>query len=146
MTERYLESRSAIVTGGATGQGRAIALALANRGCDVAIGSRLSGHGQKVTGVFTHLPRWKHMDSVRDEIEGHGVRTLGMDLDVRSNDSCESLYNRAVEAFGRVDILINAASIYFLHLVCGHDNEDWHRVIDINLNGAYRMTSWLSVR
>ena len=38
MTERYLESRSAIVTGGATGQGRATALALAIRGCNVAIG------------------------------------------------------------------------------------------------------------
>ena len=140
MTERYLESRSAIVTGGATGQGHAIALALATRGCDVAIGSRLSGDDREVAGVFTHLPSREHMDSVCDELKTHGVRALGMDLDVRSNDSCESLYNHALESFGRVDILVNAAGIYFLHPVCGHDDEDWHRVIDINLNGAYRMT------
>ena len=140
MTERYLESRSAIVTGGATGQGRAIALALASRGCNVAIGSRLAGEGRALAGIFTHLPSRDDMDAVCREIETQGVGAKGTDHDLRSNESCASLYQGAVDAFGAVDILINAAGIYLLHPISGHDDEDWHRVIDVNLNGAYRMT------
>ena len=140
MSERYLETRAALVTGGATGQGREIALALASRGCDVAIGSRLSGEGRALATVFTNLPSQGDMDTVCGEIEAHGVRAIGADHDLRSTESCESLYQAATQAFGKVDILINAAGIYFVHPVSGHADEDWDRVIDVNLNGAYRMT------
>ena len=140
MIERYLEARNAVVTGGATGQGRAIALALASRGCNVAIGSRLAGEGRTLAGVFTNLPTRDDMDVVCQQIQSHGVRAIGRDHNLRSNDSCESLYQGALETFGQVDILINAAGIYFVHSVSGHDDEDWHRVIDVNLTGAYRMT------
>ena len=140
MNERYLESRAALVTGGVTGQGREIALALASRGCNVAIGSRLAGEGRALRSVFTNLPSQEDLDTVCGEIEAHGVRAIGADHDLRANDSCESLYQCARRAFGQVDILINAAGIYFVHPVSGHADEDWHRVIDVNLNGAYRMT------
>ena len=139
MTERYLESRAALVTGGATGQGHAIALALAARGCDVAIGSRLAGEGRAVPGVHTHLPAPEEMERAVRAIEAQGVRALGVDHDLRSNASCAALYDAAAGAFGKVDILCNAAGVHSEHPICGHDDETWHRVIDINLNGCYRM-------
>ena len=140
MTERYLESRVALVTGGATGQGRAIALALAARGCDVAIGSRLAGAGRTVPGVHAHLPTPDEMEQALRAIEAHGVRAIGTDHDLRDNESCAALYRSALDTFGKVDILCNAAGVAYEHPICGHDDETWHRVIDVNLNGCYRMT------
>ena len=64
MNERYLESRAAIVTGGATGQGHAIALALASRGCNVAIGGRLAAEDRAFASVFTNFPSKDDMDNV----------------------------------------------------------------------------------
>ena len=139
MLERYLESRAALVTGGATGQGHAIALALAARGCDVAIGSRRAGEGRAVAGVHAHLPTQEEMTGAVRAIEAQGVRALGADHDLRCNESCAALYQAAVDAFGKVDILCNAAGIHSEHPICGHDDESWHRVIDVNLNGCYRM-------
>ena len=140
MTERYLESRAALVTGGATGQGHAIALALAARGCDIAIGTRLSGEGRAVPGVHAHYPTQEEMARAVRAIEAQGVRATGADHDLRSNESCAALYQAAVDAFGKVDILCNAAGVHGEHPICGHDDELWHRIIDVNLNGCYRMT------
>ncbi len=99
MTERYLESRAALVTGGATGQGHAIALALAARGCEVAIGSRLVGEGRAVPGVHAHLPTREEMDRAVRAIEAQGVRAIGADHDLRSSGSCAALY-QATEVAG----------------------------------------------
>lgn len=140
MTDRYLKGRGALVTGGATGQGRAIANALAERGCNVAIGSRLAGEGRSLATVFTHLPDRETFDGVIAEIESHGVAAVGADHDLRSSESCAALYRSAIDTFGQVDILCNVAGVYSVHPICGHDDEDWHRTIDINLSGAYRMT------
>ena len=92
MIERYLESCAALVTGGATGQGHAIALALAARGCDVAIGSRLAGEGRAVPGVHAHHPTQEEMNRSVGAIEAQGVRAIGADHDLRSNESCAALY------------------------------------------------------
>ena len=140
MTERYLESCAALVTGGATGQGHAIALALAARGCDVAIGSRLAGAGRAVRGVHAHFPTQEEMGQAVRAIEAQGVRAIGTDHDLHSNESCAALYQSAVDAFGKVDILCNAAGVHGEHPICGHDDDLWHRIIDVNLNGCYRMT------
>ena len=140
MIERYLETRAALVTGGATGQGHAIALALAARGCDVAIGSRLSAEGRAVPGVHAHFPTQEELGEAVRAIEARGVRAIGADHDLRSNESCAALYQAAVGAFGKVDILCNAAGVHGEHSICGHDDELWHRIVDVNLNGCYRMT------
>ena len=139
MSERYLEGRAAVVTGGASGQGRATALALATCGCDVAIGSYLSGSGRGQARMDTYLPSHEELDVARAEIEAQGVRAVGCDHDVRSTESCQALYAAAVDAFGKVDILCNVAGLSFEQPICGHDDADWHNVIDTNLTGYYRM-------
>ena len=63
MSSRYLENRSAIVTGGASGQGRAIAIALAARGANVAVGSFISGKEQRPLGE-TYYPSEEALEAV----------------------------------------------------------------------------------
>ncbi len=119
--ERFLSGRVAMVTGGASGIGRAIALAFAEAGADVAIGSRTA-----------------ETSPCKDEIEAHGVRALAMNLDVTSTDSVQAFYNTVTKVFGQVDILANSAGIGAEQSMCSHSDEIWHQVIDVNLNGVYR--------
>jgi 3-hydroxybutyrate dehydrogenase len=140
MTERYLAGRGAMVTGGASGQGRAIALALAARGAHVAIGSYLASRGPLPEDEDSYFPPQAEFDAVCREIEAHGVRAVGSDLDVRRMDSVEALHAAAVAAFGKVDILINAAGVAAEQPICGHTEALWLDVIDTNLNGYFRTT------
>src|SRR5271154_1370264 len=80
--DRYLDGRGAVVTGGASGQGRAIALALAARGASVAIGSYLGKDAKMPSGTDTYLPTADELAKVRAEIEAHGVRAVALPLDV----------------------------------------------------------------
>jgi NAD(P)-dependent dehydrogenase (short-subunit alcohol dehydrogenase family) len=137
--DRYLSGRAALVTGGASGQGRAIALALAARGADVAIGSYLADRPTPVPGSDTYLPSRGELAAVEAEIAAYGVRALGMALDVRSTDSCTAFRDRDLERFGRVDILANAAGLGAEQPICGHPDALWDAVIDTNLTGCYRM-------
>jgi 3-hydroxybutyrate dehydrogenase len=137
--ERYLQGRAAVVTGGASGQGRAMALALAARGADVAIGSYLGEGAKMPSGTDTYLPTADELAQVRAEIEAHGVRALALPLDVRSTESCRALFEKASAAFGKVDILGNAAGIGAEQPILGHPDALWGAIIDINLTGYYRM-------
>ena len=120
--------------------GRAMALALAEVGADVAIGSLLETGGERVEGELAYLPGEAELTSVRDEIEAHGVRVLAVGLDVTSDESVESFHEEVKGTLGKVDILANAAGITAEQTLCGHDHSLWHKVIEVNLNGTYRTT------
>jgi len=138
MVDRYLSGRTAMVTGGASGQGRAIALALAARGADVAIGSYLASHGPVPRGQDSYFPAERELKSVCEEIEAHKVRAIGLHLDVRSNESCDAFVAATERAFGKIDILINSAGIAAEQPMVGHPDETWLNIIDTNLTGYYR--------
>ena len=137
MNDKYLSGRVAMVTGGASGMGRAMALALAEAGAEVAIGSLLAG-GASVGREVVYLPGQQELDDTAREIEAHGVRALALDLDVTSMDSVQAFHDATVKAFGKVDILANAAGITAEQTISGHPDELWDKVIDVNLNGTYR--------
>ncbi len=137
MSDKYLSGRVAMVTGGASGMGRAMALALAEAGADVAIGSLLAG-GASVEHELVYLPGQQELDDTAREIEAHGVRALAMGLDVTSMDSVQAFHDATVKTFGKVDILANAAGNTAEQTISGHPDELWDKVIDVNLNGTYR--------
>ncbi len=137
MSERFLAGRAAMVTGGASGMGRAMALAFAGAGADVAIGSLLAG-GDRTAGELSNLPAADELEGTAKEIEERGVAALAMGLDVTSVDSVQAFFDAAVEAFGKIDILANAAGITAEQTVCGHPDALWDKVIDVNLTGTYR--------
>ena len=119
-----LEGRVALVTGAAQGIGRAIALALAEVGADIAGGDVAL---EKLQGVAK-------------EIEALGRKTLALHLDVSSPNSVKEAVDKTLEAFGKIDILVNNAGIAKDNLIMRMKPEDWDLVLRVNLNGAFHCT------
>jgi 3-hydroxybutyrate dehydrogenase len=141
MSTTYLQGRVAWVTGGATGMGRASALLLAAAGADIAIGSLMeSARGDIVPGQSVYLPGEEEMDRTRREIEACGVRAVALPLDVGSDESVDRSLAVIQQAFGRIDILVNAAGATARHFMVGHPDALWQRILNVNLTGPYRTT------
>jgi len=141
MSDKFLNGKVAWVTGGGSGMGRATALALAKTGADVAIGSLVRSQRSSVLkdqNCFT--PDDEALAETKAEIESLGVKALAAPLDVCSDESVAACFGKVTEAFGKVDILINAAGSSARKYMVDHPDEIWHRMIDVNLNGPYRTT------
>jgi NAD(P)-dependent dehydrogenase (short-subunit alcohol dehydrogenase family) len=117
-----LRGRVAVVTGGTTGLGYAIALGLAEAGADVAPTSR----------------RQEQVDKVAAEIRALGRRSLAVTSDVQNRASVQALHDAVIKEFGKVDILVNAAGVTNKSATLETEEEDWSRVIDTNLTGTLR--------
>ncbi len=117
-----LSNRVAVVTGGTTGLGHAIALGLASAGADVVPSSR----------------RIEQVEKTAAEIEALGRRSLRMASDVQDRASLQKLHDAVLEAFGKVDILVNAAGITHKQPTLEVDEVEWSRVIETNLTGTMR--------
>jgi NAD(P)-dependent dehydrogenase (short-subunit alcohol dehydrogenase family) len=117
-----LGGRVAVVIGGTTGLGHAIALGLAEAGADVVPSSR----------------RQAQVDQAAAEIEALGRRSLRVTSDVQNRASVEALHDAVLKEFGRVDILVNAAGITHMAPLLNLDEADWVRVMDTNLMGMLR--------
>ena len=140
MGERFLEGRTALVTGGATGMGRAIAEALSGAGASVAIGSLARGAELK-GGAYAHQPDEGEVAEAVAAIAARGGRAQAFPLDLREETSVEAFHKATVAAFGPVDILVNAAGVSAQALVTDENSGDvWATVLDINLNGPWRTT------
>lgn len=132
-----LKGRVAMVTGGASGMGRAMALAFAREGANLAIGSLTRKTGRAIPGEITNLLEPDMLDQAKNEIEAAGVSCLAMELDVTSASSVNTFVQKTVERFGQIDILANAAGMTCEQRIDGHDDALWQRVIDVNLTGTY---------
>ena len=117
-----LSGRVAVVIGGTTGLGREIALGLARAGADVAPSSR----------------RQQQVEATAAEIEALGRRSLRVACDVLDRASIECLRDAVLKAFGKVDILVNAAGITQKVPTLEVSDADWSRVIETNLTGTMR--------
>ena len=121
-----LTGHAALVTGGSRGIGRAIALAFAQQGADVAVNyQHNAAAAEEAVGEITRLGR-------------QAVAIQGSTADGR--DGCEAIVHAAVEALGKVDILVNNAGITRDDLIIRMDPEGWDAVIDTNLSGPFWMT------
>jgi len=139
MSDRDFSGRAAWVTGGASGVGRACAVALAKAGADIAIGSLLAGHEKHVVPQqFVYLPSDSELDDARIELETFGTRVHAAPLDVTSDESVENFFRSVTSILGKIDILVNAAGSWGDQSMINHPDEFWHRTIDVNLNGPYR--------
>lgn len=118
-----LNSRVALVTGGARGLGRAVCLALAAEGVHVAVNYR-----RDATAA----------EQVVDEIS-HRFPTPAMPLggDVSSEADVDTMFQRLLDEFGRIDILVNNAGIWPTDFVRDMPREDWNRTCATNLTGAF---------
>jgi 3-oxoacyl-[acyl-carrier protein] reductase len=114
----------AVVTGGTRGIGFAIAAWLAEHGAAVVVSGRDSDRLQTAT----------------KELEAHGSPVLGVAADAAKREDADRLVEVTRERFGRLDILVNNAGITRDGLVIRMKDDDWDRVMETNLRGAFLMT------
>ena len=115
----------AIVTGAARRVGKAIALALAERGADVVI--------------TYHRSAAEARHTVR-EIEGHGVCGMAVQGDITSSTQVSGMVQRVMERFGRIDILVNNASNYYKTPFATLTEDQWDDLVGTNLKGTFLMS------
>lgn len=116
------QKRVAVVTGGSRGIGRAVCVALAEQGCQVVVNCQ---HGIEAAEETAALCREK------------GVDAITVQADVSTQEGCDALFKAAAEAFGRVDILVNNAGVTRDNLIMRLSEEDYDKVLDTNLKGAF---------
>lgn len=124
MTTSPLSGKSALVTGGARRIGRAIALALANAGADVAITYRTSKAEASQTA---------------GEIAECGRGALSVECDVRSESSAHAAIEYTAAVFGRLDLLINNAAVFRTTPLDSLSIDEWDEVFDTNARGPFLM-------
>ena len=134
-----LSGRSAIVTGGFSGMGFAIATALAEAGANVAVGSYISPAGADRSDA-AYYPGTDEIELVRSDLAAHGTRVHAAHLDVRDSEVTNRFVAEAEAAVGAADILVNAAGTTAEQPVCGHSDALWDKIVDTNLTGAFRAT------
>jgi 3-hydroxybutyrate dehydrogenase len=132
-----LSGRSAVVTGGLTGQGLAIAHALVAEGAAVAVGSFLGAAGRRDDAAA--YPGTEEAAAIRAALGAHGGRVHAGHLDVREMAAIDAFLSAAASVCGPADILVNAAGTTAEQPVCGHSDELWGKILDTNLTGAFRM-------
>jgi NAD(P)-dependent dehydrogenase (short-subunit alcohol dehydrogenase family) len=117
-----LAGKVAVVVGGTSGIGHALALGLANAGADVVASAR----------------RKAQVEATAQEIEALGRRSLCVTSDVTERASLEAARDAIMDAFGKVDILVNCAGITKRTPTMDVPEEEWHRILDTNLTGTLR--------
>ncbi|AYG85197.1 putative oxidoreductase [Streptomyces hundungensis] len=122
--ERFrLDGRVAVVTGASSGLGVAFATAVAEAGADVVLGAR----------------RTQRLEAVRTAVEKLGRRAIAVPTDIARPEDCRALVDAAVQAFGRLDVLVNNAGISRETPATEETPEQFREVVDTNLNGSYWM-------
>jgi NAD(P)-dependent dehydrogenase (short-subunit alcohol dehydrogenase family) len=116
-----LTDQKAIVTGAGGGIGTELCLALAEMGADVAL-------------VDTHR---ENMEKVAEEVRGYGRKVIMCETDVAKASEVEDMVSRVLKEWGGIDILVNCAGIVRSVPAEAIKEEDWDRIIDVNLKGTF---------
>ena len=116
-----LKNKAAIVTGGGSGNGRAIALRFAREGADIVVVGRTL----------------KKVEETAKEIEEIGRRSLALKADVSVYGDVARMVKAAVDKFGKIDILVNNAGIIIRKDLFDHTEEDWDKTMNINLKSVF---------
>lgn len=116
-----LKGKAALVTGAASGIGRASALLFAHEGSRVVVADYAADAG---------------LETVR-AIQAGGGEAIFVQVDVSDSHQVTRMVETAIEAYGRIDILFNGAGVLHYGTVLETDERDWNRVLSINLNGTY---------
>ena len=119
---KVLEGKNALITGASKGIGRAMALRYAEQGANVA---------------FTYLSSVEKGEALVKELEAFGVKAKGYRSDASDFDAAQELISNVISDFGSLDILINNAGITKDNLLMRMGEDDWDRVMSVNLKSCY---------
>ncbi len=119
------EKQVVFVTGGSRGIGKAIALKYAENGYNV---------------VINYVSENTNIDELKDEFDKYSIESLIVKADVSKAEEVENVVKQAIEKFGRIDVLVNNAGITRDTLLMRMKEEDFDKVIEINLKGTFLVT------
>jgi gluconate 5-dehydrogenase len=117
-----LSGKSAIVTGGSKGLGFAMAAGLASAGADIMLVNRNPEEGAVAAGELSH---------------DFGIKAVSFAADIASQKQTEAMAIAAIDAFGKIDILINSAGINIRGPIDELTPEDFNKVMEVNVNGTW---------
>lgn len=124
MTDLFsLEGKAALVTGGGSGLGQAIAAGLAAAGAAVAVSGRDAAKLDETVSLITKA----------------SGKAAAVPMDILDTDSVNDAVSRTVEEFGKIDILVNSAGVHMKKETLEVTDEEWSRVIETNLTGSFRV-------
>lgn len=115
-----IENKVIVITGASSGLGEATARLLSAQGASLVLGAR----------------RAERIQAVADELSAHGGKALAIATDVTDPDQVQRLVDAAVQAYGRIDVLINNAGVMPHSPLERRKIEDWNRTIDVNIKGV----------
>ncbi len=122
---KRLDGKVAVVTGASMGMGKAIALALASEGANLAIVARREGP----------------LGEAAEEMRALGVQVLSCTADIADSDSVDAMVESVLERYGRLDILVNNAGVNMPNRTLADITpQDWKTTVDVNLTGAFLCT------
>ena len=120
-----LDSKVALVTGASRGIGKSIALKFASEGANVA---------------FSDISEGPEVDELRKELEEFGVKAKGYKSNAADFSECEELIKNILEDFGTLDVIVNNAGITKDNLLMRMSEEDFDKVIAVNLKSVFNIT------
>lgn len=123
---KELDGRSAIVTGGSSGIGRAISLKLAEEGADIVVAD--VREEPRLEGAPTH-------EKINSDVEGS--ESVFVEVDVSDEESVEEMVEVSEESFGQIDILVNNAGVHHSASVTDETVEGWNEIMNVNLRGTF---------
>lgn len=118
--DKQIQSKVVVITGASSGLGAATGRFLAARGAKVVLGARRTGR----------------IEQLASEIVAAGGEAIAIEVDVTRMDLVQTMVDRAVEQFGRVDVMLNNAGVAPLSMLESLQVEDWIQTIDVNLKGV----------
>ena len=124
-----LVGNCAVITGATGGIGKAVAIKLAKLGADI---------------VINYRSNLEEAEKLQKEIEGFGVKSILVHGDVSKDEDAKNLINVAKETFGKIDILVNNAGITKDSLILRMKEEDFDKVINVNLKGTFNCLKYVS--
>ncbi len=128
-----MKAKSALITGSSRGIGKAIALALAADGCDIAVNYYESSQADSAINNANR----SDAEAVAREIEALGSKAVVIGADVSSAESAQGLVDQTVQALGQIDILVNNAGINKDNLLLRISDAEWDQVLRTNLNAVF---------
>jgi len=116
-----LENRIALIFGGGRGLGKATALVFAAEGADIAVAARTT----------------KEIDAVASEVQKLGRRAIAIKTDVTKPREVQNAVDKTIEAYGRIDVLVNSQGDWLIKPTLKTTEDDWDHIIDTNLKSVY---------
>jgi NAD(P)-dependent dehydrogenase (short-subunit alcohol dehydrogenase family) len=128
-----LEGKVAIITGGARGNGLAIARCLAEEGVDIVIADIC----ENMNTIPYDMSTEETMNAAVASIKEMGRKAIGIKCDVRKAADVEAMVEKAIGTFGKIDILVNNAGNSSMVAIAEMDEETWDEIIDTQLKGTF---------